>query len=316
MISIKNISLITIVTCALMSACNKPDKITLENEGTLYMATAVEEKAKFTLFLADTAQTIAFGAAYSGLGYPGNDIPVSFTVQKDLINAFNQENETEYLPLPESAYTIQGLTSVIKTGKTTSVPLTIAIITSGLDRSKKYMLPIKMDAPSGSKVSSNLAITYFRLENIVRRETDITDLTKLTVSQEHRDGSGHGEGSPKLVDGSIDTKFLLHVFPANFWAQLEFTEAKIVNAYTLTSGNDASERDPKNWRIMGSNNGTNWELLDSRGNEGFAIRKQTRFFEFENTTPYKYYRLHIDALNGNPIGGLFQLAEWRVITFY
>ncbi len=313
--NIKKLSLATLIACTLLGACNKPDEIKIDSEGTLYMATATEEKAKFNLFLADTAQTIAFGAAYSGLGFPGSDIPVSFTVQKDLIAAFNQANGTSYLPFPEEAYTISSLNTLIKAGKTTSVPLTISILSNKLNRDLKYILPIRLEAPAGAKVSPNLQTTYFRLENIVRKETDITDLAKLTVSQEHRDGSGANEASPKLVDNNAASKFLLHTFPAGFWAQLTFVDAKVVGGYRLTSGGDASERDPKDWQIQGSNDGNSWTVLDTRTGFMFAARGQTEFFEFPNETAYKYYRLSISALRTNPIGGLFQLAEWRLITF-
>lgn len=312
---IKKLGFAIIIAGTLLGACNKPDQITLESEGTLYMATAIEEKAKFNLFLADTAQTIAFGAAYSGLGFPASDIPVSFSVQKDLIASFNQANGTNYLPFPEGSCSIESLNTVIKAGKTTSVPLTISILSKKLDRDKKYMIPIKMEAPAGSKVSSDLQITYFRLESIVRKETDITDLSKLTVSQEHRDGPGANEASAKLVDNNTASKFLLHAFPAGFWAQLTFADPKVVGAYTLTSGNDASERDPRDWKLLGSNDGNTWTELDVKAGVSFAARGQTQFFEVENETPYRHYRLSISALRGNAIGGLFQLAEWRLITF-
>lgn len=314
-LNIKKLSIGMALTGSLFFACNKPDKITLDSEGTLYMATAVDEKAKFSIFLADTAQKIAFGAAYSGLGFPDADIPVSFTIQNDLIAAFNQANGTTYLPFPTDAYSIESLSTVIKAGKTTSVPLTISILSNKLDREKKYILPIRMEAPAGSKVSSNLQITYFRLESIVRKETDITDLARLTVSQEHRDGPGANEASSKLVDGSVDTKFLLHTFPANFWAQLTFTEPKIIEAYTMTSANDQEPRDPRNWRFQGSNDGTTWTDLDVQSDIIFTAFKQTKRFEFDNDTPYMYYRLRIEALRSNPIGNIFQMAEWRVITF-
>ncbi|MCH5718491.1 DUF1735 domain-containing protein [Niabella hibiscisoli] len=237
--NIKNLGIGAVVAGTFLFSCNKPNEITLDTEGTLYMATAIDEKAKFNLFLADTAQTIAFGAAYSGLGFPDSDIPVSFTVQNDLIAAFNQANGTNYMSFPENAYSVSGLTTVIKAGKTTSVPLSISILSNKLDRDEKYILPIRLETPAGTKVSSNLQTTYFRLESIVRKETDITDLSKLTVSQEHRDGSGANEASPKLVDNNAASKFLLHTFPAGFWAQLTFVDAKVIGGYRLISGGDA-----------------------------------------------------------------------------
>lgn len=314
-LNIKKLSIGMVLAGILFFACNKPDKITLASEGTLYMATAIDEKAKFSIFLADTAQKIAFGAAYSGMGFPDADIPVSFTVQKDLISSFNQANGTNYLPFPENSFSIESLNTVIKAGKTTSIPLAISILSNKLDRDEKYMIPIKMEAPAGAKVSSNLQITYFRLESIVRKETDITDLGRLSVSQEHRDGPGANEASSKLVDGSIDTKFLIHTFPANFWAQLSFESPKVVEAYTMTSANDQEPRDPKNWRLQGSNDGNSWTDLNVQSDIIFTAFKQTKRFEFDNDTPYRYYRLRIEALRSNPIGSIFQLAEWRLITF-
>ncbi len=316
-LTIKNIGLAAVwATGMVLLACNKPKDIVLENEGTLYMATAFEEKAKFTLFLADTAQYVSFGAAYSGLGFPSSDIPVTFTVQQALVSSFNLENGTDYELLPQASYTIDALTSVIRAGKTTSEPLTLSIMTNVLDRSKKYMLPIKLENVSGGKMSEDMSITYFRLEGIVRRETDITDLANLSVAKDNNGGPGHGEGSPKLVDGSVDTKFLVNSFPEDFWIQLAFGEGKIVNAYTMSSANDAQGRDPKTWRFMGSNDGTNWTLLDTRVDEVFPLRKQTVFYEFENSQAFRFYRLYIDALYSNPIGSLYQQAEFRLITFY
>ncbi|WP_114790911.1 DUF1735 domain-containing protein [Niabella yanshanensis] len=296
-------------------ACNKPDEITVPFEGTIYMPQAFAEKSAITLILADSAEKIAFGGAYAGLGFPNSDIPLNFELKPSLVSTYNASNGTSYRLLPDSAYTIQGLSSVIPSGKTTSNPLTLSVASKKLSRDFQYILPIELMSAGGSKIDSARKIAYIRIENIIRKETDITQLAKLSVSQEHRDGPGAGEASSKLVDGSVDTKFLLHSFPANFWAQLSFETAKVVGAYTMTSANDQESRDPKNWRFQGSNDGTNWIDLDVQTDILFTDYKQTKRFEFDNNTPYKHYRLRIEALRSNPIGGLFQLAEWRLITF-
>ena len=79
-------------------------------------------------------------------------------------------------------------------------------------------------------------------------------------------------------------------------------------SYSLTSANDFAGRDPKNWTLQGSNDGTTWTDLDSRTDEDFPDRFQTREFEFANTTVYAHYRLNITANAGEP---LIQLADWR-----
>jgi hypothetical protein len=80
---------------------------------------------------------------------------------------------------------------------------------------------------------------------------------------------------------------------------------------TLTSGNDAADRDPKAWTLEGSSNGTTWTVLDTRSNEAFANRLMTKTYFFQNSTAYTHYRLSITENNG---GGLFQMTEWRLLT--
>lgn len=142
----------------------------------------------------------------------------------------------------------------------------------------------------------------------------VTDLTNqfsgYKVSKENPKGADAGEGSKKLVDGDINSKFLIFDFPDDFWMQQEFTSGQIVNRYALTSGNDAPDRDPKDWVLSGSNDETTWEVLDSQTNQSFDERKQTVNYDFKSDTAYKYYRLAITANNG---GTIFQIGEWRLL---
>ncbi len=142
-------------------------------------------------------------------------------------------------------------------------------------------------------------------------EVDVTNQgTTYSVNRDNPGGSGAGEGSPKLIDNDSNTKFLVRDFRGDLWAQLAFEEATKIGAYTLTSANDAQARDPKSWRLLGSNNGTDWTQLDQRTEQEFPQRFQTRRFEFNNNESYTHYRIHFDENRGD---GLFQLAEWRVI---
>lgn len=144
-------------------------------------------------------------------------------------------------------------------------------------------------------------------------EKDLTELAiKLNVNIENRDGVNAGEGSRKVIDGNLETKFLIFTYAPDFYIELEYDIAQRLDAYTLTSGGDAQGRDPRNWTIKGSNDGTQWTELDTRVDEIFEGRTETRRFEFENADTYKYYRFNITALN-NASSALFQLAEWRVI---
>lgn len=141
-------------------------------------------------------------------------------------------------------------------------------------------------------------------------EMDVTYLGTLSVNRENSSGVNANEGSSKLVDSDLGSKFLINPYVNDLYAMLTFAKAQRVSAYTLTSGNDASDRDPKNWTLTASNDGTTWITLDTRTGESFASRKLTKRYDFTNTNTYKYYKLSITANNG---GGLFQVAEWGVI---
>ena len=276
------------------------------------MPMAANNNRKLALLLADTPQVVIFGAAYGGLKYPGMDITVNFAVDSAAVKSYNAQNGASYRLLPSGSYTIPSFNAVIQAGTTNSDALPLKIITKNLDRSLKYILPVAIKNISSGYIDSALGTTYFTLDTIQRLEKDITSSAALTVSQDNSGGSGAGEGSKKLVDGDNNSKFLMSGYTSAFWAQLKFPSMQKVNAYTLTSGNDAPDRDAKDWQLVGSNDGAAWDKLDSRTGEIFSGRNQVRRFEINNNVSYTYYRLNITANNG---GSLLQISEWRVITY-
>jgi len=145
---------------------------------------------------------------------------------------------------------------------------------------------------------------------------DVTVGASITVSKENGSGAGANEGSPKLIDNDTNSKYLTGnvqniIGESDFWLQQQLTAPEPVNKYTLTSGNDAPSRDPNAWQLLGSNDGTNWTVLDEKSNVTFSDRNQTREFDFDNDISYLYYRLNITGYNGDYN---FQLSEWRLLV--
>lgn len=130
--------------------------------------------------------------------------------------------------------------------------------------------------------------------------------SKITASDEY---AAAGEGRLQAFDNQSNTKWL--VFNSTGWLGYTFDQAKVIDAYTITSANDVPRRDPKNWQLLGSNDGTNWTTLDSRSNEVFTTRFQTRSFILSNNKAFRYYRLQVTANNGSQI---LQLAELQLIS--
>ena len=96
------------------------------------------------------------------------------------------------------------------------------------------------------------------------------------------------------------------------------TTAFAINKYTITTGNDAPERDPRDWTLQGCQGSctvdvdSGWTTLDTRTNQfATAARYQTNTYTFTNTTAYQQYRLRFTA---NTANGLFQVAEIQLFA--
>ena len=74
----------------------------------------------------------------------------------------------------------------------------------------------------------------------------------------------------------------------------------------IVSGNDYDQRDPQNFRLLGSN-GDGFKIIQRWTEENFNARFQSRTFDLNNTNAYKTYRLEITKNKGNNI--LTQLSE-------
>lgn len=140
--------------------------------------------------------------------------------------------------------------------------------------------------------------------------TDVTKGATLTVSQDNKGGASSSEGSLMLIDDNIVTKFFTSDFVSGLYMQQQLTSAQVATSYLLISGNDSPDRDPKSWRLQGSNDGANWTSVDTRSNEVFESRGLEKIYTFTNSTAYNYYRLTVSANNGSTD---FQLTEWRML---
>jgi len=85
---------------------------------------------------------------------------------------------------------------------------------------------------------------------------------------------------------------------------------KVVRQYALTSANDFPQRDPRDWRLLGSNDdGQNWTTLDTRKGELFSQRQQRRLFQIAHPGAFNLYRLQIDRVRDPSGADSVQLSE-------
>jgi hypothetical protein len=149
---------------------------------------------------------------------------------------------------------------------------------------------------------------------------DITDRTdpigtgRITARGDYATA---GEGKDKAFDNDAMTKWL--DFSAQSWIGFRFDNSAryAVNKYTITSANDEPERDPRDWKLYGTNATSpvfprDYTEVGSQSNVTFNRRYQKKEFAVSNSTEYRAYRLVIRANRSagttNPIN-IIQLAE-------
>jgi predicted alpha-1,6-mannanase (GH76 family) len=99
------------------------------------------------------------------------------------------------------------------------------------------------------------------------QEPDLTtnaDLSKITYSA----SQSIGEPPSRVFDDAIGTKF---ADPAQktYWIGYELPFAHVIDKYAITISCCSHERSPRSFQLLGSNDGTNWDIIDSRVNKNF-----------------------------------------------
>ncbi|GHT73530.1 hypothetical protein AGMMS50262_04790 [Bacteroidia bacterium] len=134
--------------------------------------------------------------------------------------------------------------------------------------------------------------------NIAYTSVVIPEILNITGDCDNPIG---GEKLTLLFDGSINTKWYSDTgfkkFPC--YVAWEYASPFATSAYTLTSGNDVPDRDPKSWNLYGSNDGQEYTLIDTRSNITFSGRNQSIRYALSSTVIYKYFKFEILATAGS-----------------
>ncbi len=115
------------------------------------------------------------------------------------------------------------------------------------------------------------------------------------------------QGAPYEASSAFDdnTATFYYSGGATDWIQYQLAAGKVVQQYTIQARDTTGVAAPKDWTFKGSNNGSDWDTLDTVTNETAWANGEKRTFTFSNSTSYTFYRLDITASNGTYI----QIAE-------
>jgi hypothetical protein len=124
--------------------------------------------------------------------------------------------------------------------------------------------------------------------------------------------SPSNEGASNAFDGNVGTKYL-NFDKQNAGVTVKLNQGRVVKKFTITTANDAVERDPASYKLYGSNDGVNWILLS----EGALSLSDSRYavsgeIAVANTNAYIYYFIKFPSIKNNS-GNSVQVSE---VTYY
>lgn len=105
------------------------------------------------------------------------------------------------------------------------------------------------------------------------------------------------------------------------WLKYDFSEGNSQNItqYTLyrnASQNGAwhsTQHSPRDWTFEGSNDSTNWTILDTQNNQTITAGATKRQYSISNTQYFRYYRINISAGN-HPSQNWVNITEMELIS--
>ncbi|WP_298900222.1 HYR domain-containing protein [uncultured Psychroserpens sp.] len=117
-----------------------------------------------------------------------------------------------------------------------------------------------------------------------------------------------GEGVQNIIDQNSATKFLdFNAFDGIGFEVDLLGVAQTASSIEIVTANDAPERDPTDYEIFGSNNGTDFTSITTGTIPCVSDRFFSRTFSFSNATAYSYYRINFTGVCGS--SSINQIAD-------
>jgi hypothetical protein len=113
-----------------------------------------------------------------------------------------------------------------------------------------------------------------------------------------------------VYTGSVTTVDTLGIAYTGEWIQLQNPVSYILSSYSIQPSVDsANSQSPVKWWVLGSRDGLNWTLVDSRSGITVWTNSGTQSFTVSATQAYNYFRL---VANQGISASYVSIAEWTL----
>lgn len=141
-----------------------------------------------------------------------------------------------------------------------------------------------------------------------------TEYAYGTASAGATGGSGDTANAYKCFDNDGETVWNPNALGLPAWIIQDYGSGvtHVINKYKITSRNNVNIFYPTAWTLYGSNNGSDWDSLDSRSGQTFTQAETKTYDGLANTTAYRYYKLNVTAALVSSQFVIAEIEYWNV----
>lgn len=176
---------------------------------------------------------------------------------------------------------------------------------SSLKLFKQFLLVVNSTKSPANKASLG-SLEIYGTVILTDDDTHLVNPVSVSASQEAYSST---EGIDRINDMNRTTRYRAD-FNEPISIAYNFAVPACINTYAITASKDNAPCDPTDWVLEGSNDGENWEILDTRNGELFSSRYATQFYGLDSDVSFSNYRLTINAVNS---GKQLMITELQLI---
>lgn len=156
--------------------------------------------------------------------------------------------------------------------------------------------------------SNATAYKYYKWDITANGGEPLIQVSEFTFFSLTAKGENAPDIAGNLTDANKNTNWVDN--STSSWVSFSYFPGTVWNKYEVTSAGTSSEKDPKDWKLKGSSNGSDWTTIDTQSGQTFTQRLQTKSYLFKNSSNYRFYKWEITANNGSTES--IQVAEFKL----
>lgn len=291
-------------------SCSEPYAESIELDRFMYLSlSGAADNPVVNTIDVDKNVTYPLSVSYGGTtNYEQGEITAEIAGDNSLVDAFNSENGTAYLPFPADSWSFSKSSVVIANGSRISDQVTLTVKAPSLNFVNDYLLPVTIVSATGGKmpISEELKTVYFVIKGNV--ETDALE-DKWTVHDVSTVWQP-GYEVENVWDGVRSTYWHSALNGMPQWFAVNMNAYKLVEGFTWLNRQDPGQNSlPKRVRFETSMDGTNWtEVLDV---PELPNSRTLQVLDLPQKVIAKYFKVTIlSTWTGDPYTYVADISTW------